>query len=501
MKIVKKILKILGIVILLLLVALIVLPIIFSDEIMEKVKTEINSSVDAKINFGKAGIVLLKGFPNITVDIADVDVVGVGDFEGDTLAHIGALEVTVDLMSIIGGMDPIGLRSFGLVDSRINAIVMKDGTTNWDIAKDTGVEEAPTTGEEPSAFNMKVNHYYIENAQISYSDTSMGAYAKLINFSHEGSGDFTQDNFVLETITECESITAIFGGVPYLNKVELYMKIDLDIDMANSKYAFNENEIQLNELFLGFDGWVAMKGDDVEMDVKYNTKQTEFRNILSLVPAVFTRDFSSVKTSGKLALDGWAKGISNDNTIPGFGLNLNIENGRFQYPGLPKAAENIQVDLKVTNPGGDADKTVVDLSNHVELGGQPVDVKLHVETPISDPNINCTVKSQLNLANLKDVIPMKEGESYSGSVTADLNMKGRMSAIEQGRYQNFVATGQLIVLDMDYKDPETPYTMNIKKMYFTSTSALVTASPFSSFTSPDRKITFSGRASLYNSKA
>ena len=84
------------------------------------------------------------------------------------------------------------------------------------------------------------------------------------------------------------------------------------------------------------------------------------------------------------------------------------------------------------------------------------------------------------LANLKDVIPMEEGESYSGSVSADLKMKGRMSAIEKERYEQFTASGQLILLDMKYEDPETPYDMHIKKMYLHFSPQFVELSTFES---------------------
>ena len=52
--------------------------------------------------------------------------------------------------------------------------------------------------------------------------------------------------------------------------------------------------------------------DDIDMDIKFNCKQTEFKSLLSLVPAVYAKDFASVKTAGKLSLNGFAKGIYND---------------------------------------------------------------------------------------------------------------------------------------------------------------------------------------------
>ena len=144
----------------------------------------------------------------------------------------------------------------------------------------------------------------------------------------------------------------------------------MHLDLVNSKYTFEENEFRLNALVLGMDGWVAMPTDAIDMDLTFHAKETEFKNVLSLVPAVYARDFEGIETAGTLALDGFAKGVSDDDNIPGFALSLVVQDAMFHYPDMPKSAENIEIDLHVTNPGGDADLTVTDLKNfHTDLAG------------------------------------------------------------------------------------------------------------------------------------
>ncbi|MFQ5335511.1 MAG: AsmA-like C-terminal region-containing protein, partial [Flavobacteriales bacterium] len=201
---------------------------------------------------------------------------------------------------------------------------------------------------------------------------------------------------------------------------------------------------------------------------------------LSLVPAVFKRDFESVQTAGKLSLDGFVKGTSSDEAIPGFGLNLKVEDAMFKYPDLPKAARNIQVALNINNPGGSADQTLIDLKKfHAEVAGQPLNMTLHLATPISDPDMDMNVKSQINLSNLRDVIPMEEGEQYSGMLTADLNLKGKLSAIEKERYDNFHAAGKIILLDMKSSDPDS-YDISVKKMSLNFSPRFVELAAFES---------------------
>ena len=134
---------------------------------------------------------------------------------------------------------------------------------------------------------------------------AMSAVLKDMNYTM--SGDFTQDVFVWNNLLEIAETSFGMSGVGYLTKVKTRFKADLDMDMPNKKYTFKENELNLNDLGLSFDGFVVIK-DEIDMDLKFVSKQTEFKSILSLIPVVYSKDFASVKTSGKLKLDGMAKG-------------------------------------------------------------------------------------------------------------------------------------------------------------------------------------------------
>ena len=45
-------------------------------------------------------------------------------------------------------------------------------------------------------------------------------------------------------------------------------------------------------------------------------------------------------------------------------------------------------------------------------------MNMKVRTPVSDPNIEGGIKAKFNLASVKDVIPMEEGDAMNGNITA-----------------------------------------------------------------------------------
>lgn len=472
---IKKILKVLGILLVLLLAAIVVLPIIFKDDIIAKAKEEINNNVNAKVDFGDFDLSLISSFPDFTFSIEDISVIGIDEFDGVKLADIGEINLVVDLMSVING-ETIQIKVIEIMSPEMNVIVTQEGKANYDIAKasegeveeELEVEEEEETPAEEgeTSFQMKLEKLEIASANITYDDRQGDMYAGLENFNFLLSGDFSADLTDILADMSIDGITYKMDGVPYLNKAEIEMHAELAADMANSKYSFTENSFRINQLVLGFDGWVQMlENDAMDMDVTFNTKQTSFKSILSLVPAVYTRDFESVQTNGQLALSGFAKGKMEGENYPGFGLDLSVKDANFKYPDLPKSVDDIQIAVNVQSPGGDLDNMVIEVATfHVELAGNPFDMGVLIKTPMSDPFLKASFDGHLDLSSIKDVIPLEQGDEVNGLIDMDIALEGNQSTIDEERYEDFEAKGNLVVSSMVYTSSELPYTVSIEKI-------------------------------------
>jgi len=479
---IKKILKYFGFTVLFLIALIILLPIIFKGKIVEMVKEEANNSLNATVDFGEFDLSLISTFPNFNFEINNVTVEGIEKFEGVQLASIGNLTLKVDVMSVISG-DEIMVKTIRLTDLNVNAIVLADSSTNWDIAKAIDEVETAQETEEGTAFKLGLKDLSINNANISYVDETMGLSTTIKNFNFHLSGDLTADVTDLITETSIEALDLEMENVNYFKKTKIEIDATLKADLVNSKYTFTKNEFRINALTLGLDGWLAMfeDKDDMDMDLKFSAKKTEFKTILSLIPAVFMTDFDDVKTAGKLALNGYVKGIYTETSLPAFGLDLVVADAMFKYPDLPESVNNININLHVDNPGGSEDNTFVNLKKfHMKLAGNPIDMDMKVRTPISDANIDGGIKAQFSLASLKDVVPMEAGDELSGEINADVRLKGKVSALEEERYEEFLAEGQFSIKNMDYKSDSLPYDVILKEMVLNFSPQFVELATFES---------------------
>jgi len=460
----KRFVKILAIIIVILILAIIIIPFAFKGQIIEVVKNEANKNLNAKVDFSDFGLSLFKSFPNFTLELEDLTVVGIDDFENDTLANIKSLEVSINFLSVIKG-ESYEVKSISIVQPFVQLLILDDGTANWDIAKGDGAEEEAVAeeSEESSPFSLSLRKLRITNARFLYIDLETKTEMYAVGLNHTLSGDLTADHTTLNTNTSISDLTLLSEGVKYLNKANLDFKAGIDADLLNSKYSFRKNELKLNNLFLAFNGYLKMLEKDYELDIDFAASKSDFKNFLSLIPAIYAKDFEGIKTTGKLAFDGFVRGVYTENSLPSFNVNLKVDDASFKYPDLPGSVENINIDVNASNPGGDEDNTLIEIRKlHLEMAENPVDVVMIMKTPVSDPFIDGHVQGVVNLAKVKDVYPLEVDEELSGEFTANVFLKGNMSSIENEKYQDFKAIGSLLLQGMSYQSQDLPKGIEIK---------------------------------------
>jgi len=464
----KKALKISAIVIGLLVLIIIALPFVFKGKIEKAVQSEINKNLNAVVTFDGVGVSLLRHFPDLTVKVNALIVKGSGDFEKDTLASIPDLSFTLDLASVFRGSD-YKVKQIGLTSPRLLFKVLSNGKVNWDIIKETGTTD---TVSEPSAFKVYLDKISVSDARIVYDDAEMPAMLAFDGLSGTMSGDMTVDITSLDINAVCKDITYDYDGIRYMSKTNAELTTLLTADLSTWTFTFKDGNMRLNDLNIAANGFFAMPDEGYKMDIKFAAKENTFKAFLSLIPAIYSKDFDNIKTAGTMAFDGFVKGLYNDVSIPAFAINLKVADGMFSYPGLPGKVSDVNLQAAIANPDGVMDHTTVDVPRmHLSMMQNPVDITLSLRTPISDPDINATVKGTVNLEDVSKIYPLGDKTKVSGIINADMAFSGKISAIEKGAYDQFKASGFAAVNKLVYEGEEIPLPVNISKARFDFTPA------------------------------
>jgi hypothetical protein len=454
----KKFLKIFLIVVVSILALLIVIPFAFKGRIMEIARTEINKNLDARVDFDDVRLSLIRNFPNLSVTLTDLTVIGIDDFQHDTLVSFNYLRTVVDIKSIFM-TDVVQIRSVRLDQPRVKARVLADGRANWDIMKEP--EEPDATEEEPFEFQAQMQKFEIRNGYIEYDDAPLEVRTTLGNLNLVMHGDLTQDFTSLDISATSEIFNVWFEEIKYIHNARLSVNTLLDADLLGFMFTFRDSEIMLNALEMGMDGFFAMPADDIEMDINFFSKQTDFKTLLSLVPAVYMSDFAELEAAGYLRLEGFFRGVMTDETMPSVGMDLVVEDGSLRYPALPESIDNIQMNLNLYYDGVDDDKTTIDLSRfHMEMAGNPFDMYLSIRTPVSDMAIDVSATGTIDFTSLADVIPL-EDVTIRGLLESDVFFTGNMSDIENERYEALNTGGSLSLTAFQYLAPDFPQGISI----------------------------------------
>ena len=426
----KKIAKITGISLGAIIALLFILPFLFKGKIVSAVKEAANNNLNAKVSFNDdVSLSLLRNFPNLSLGINNVKVVGVDSFAQDTLIDAKSIRLVLDLASVWKG-ETVVIRKIAISDARAQIIFLKSGAANFDLAKpDTTAGTAPQdTGVAPIA--IKINDLSIENTRLHYVDHSMDFEITTNGLNCHANGDFADEIFTLKNDLLIDQFTMSYGGMTMLSKAKIDANTNIDMDLKKMRFGFADNEFKINALPLQAKGWIEMREKDMDMDIDVRTPNSDFKSFLSVVPGCYTENFADVKASGSLKLVFLMKGIMDDVRMPSTHAELNVDKAGFQYPGMPASASNIKLNFLMDNTDGNPDNThLVIAPLQAVLGGDPISVELDMKTPISNPYAKGKIDIDLHLDEWKKLIPLESGTDISGEVKAHFAFDGHYSAL------------------------------------------------------------------------
>jgi hypothetical protein len=172
----------------------------FGEKIAQIVKREANEMFDARVDFEKLDISLLRHFPRASLDLKGLTVVGAGPFEGDTIVAANRISVVVNPMSLFGD-DGFEVTKVILAEPALHAHKLADGKVNWDIVKASGEEPAAgevSSEEGSSSFSLSIRDFRISDATIRYEDDSTGMRFSTAPLSLRLRGDMSADQTDLD---------------------------------------------------------------------------------------------------------------------------------------------------------------------------------------------------------------------------------------------------------------------------------------------------------------
>lgn len=266
----------------------------------------------------------------------------------------------------------------------------------------SGMVKGRYSETEMPAFNLTLN---IDDASVQYPDLP-----EAINNIQLALNVDNPDGVIENTVIDLKKMHVDFGKNPF----------DARLKVAN------------------------LKDYPIDADMKGTLNLKDLNSMLPIEGLIL---------DGILTLNAKANGKydSIQSIIPTLDITMNLKDGLIQSTEFPIPLEKINVMAEVLNPTGKMNDTKINVSNmDFMMDGQPFQAKLMLQNP-DNFEWDATAKGTIDLEKIFKIYPM-EGVQASGIITADLSSKGRMSDIENERYQNLDTKGALNVKNLVYTD-------------------------------------------------
>ena len=476
----KKIFKIIGSSLLVIILLLITAPFLFQNQIKESVKTFLNDSVTAQIDFEDVSLSLISSFPQANVTVQNLKIVNQLTFEGETFATVKSISFDMSVKELFKNESdgPIVVNSIYVDEAILTIKSDQFGNKNYDIAKET--ETAST--ESDTNFKLNIEDYAIRNSAVTYIDEASNTVVNINALNHSGKGNFSTDFSELNTNTEA-LVSFSLDSTNYLNANSIKLDALIAIDLAENKYTFKENKFVINQLALEFDGFVKLLEDGSEIDLTFKNTGATFKEFLTVIPESYSKDIEGVTTTGSFKVEGFVKGLVTETSIPKMDIKMVSNNASFKYPSLPKSVEDISINASIKNDSGNPDDTYISIRDlQFRIDQDVFKSSATLRNLTKNMLVDATVDGTLNLSNISKAYPVELDTELSGLLKGKLHTVFDMNAIETNAYERTQNNGTIAVSDFIFSSEDLVNPIHISNVDVEFKPGLVTLQSFAATT-------------------
>ena len=463
----KKLWIILLIIIVFLLGSVAIFPLMFRETIKEAALDKANQNIDAHISFDDYSLSLFRSFPNLTATFKEVSLVGTDAFENDTLASFASLSLSLDFPRLIK-KEGLLIRSLEVDQLTVHLLVDEEGNANWEIASKKQADSLITAKSDMQEVKKKellflLDRISLNRCNLIYQKRKGNVFfeAKDANILMDGTIQGKQAELDLNVVIP--SIRFSRGEANYIEQKSLALHTALLADLEKKSFRFLTNGSDLNGLPLELEGGFDRPvGAGTDFDLRFSMPGMGIDELLAMLPEGIRQRTEKMDASGTVRLQGQVIGKKFEKEWPAIDINLNVSNGKLQYPGLPDAIRIDAANALLSKSQGTIDLLILGLDQvSVEMAGNPLILNARLSKLFSDPFIDLQLDGVVDLGSLNRIFPT-EGLTLDGLLRARATLQGAYSSVREEDYTAFVSRGNLSVQNLFLQNRSFPQGIRVK---------------------------------------
>ncbi len=346
-------------------------------------------------------------------------------FSRSPFVSIEEFRVRIALMSLLQGKAEIA--EITVIQPRIKVEVDSTGEYNFDdlavVAQDTNlVQEKDPERKKSLPIPLALNSFGIRDGRIEYTNRQKNETIVLGSINQETKFSIDKnlsDVSATGELTIDEIILRAKGLSTPLENLTMTVDHDIGANIVEGTAEVHRVRASVQDVYMNLSGSVANFHSAPEVDLVITTDTLSIAHLLKIVPSELAPELAGATGSGDVFFRVNAQGPIDSARTPDLNGILRVGNARISYPDLPESINDIEVALDFT-----ADSVKISRLS-LNLGKNPISVKGWARN-FSDPEVAANVRASVNLDDLKDIVPVPEGNTVKGEIDADIDAQGQV---------------------------------------------------------------------------
>ncbi|MDX5319852.1 MAG: AsmA-like C-terminal region-containing protein, partial [Bacteroidota bacterium] len=309
------------------------------------------------------------------------------------------------------------------------SLAQNDKGNNFDIF----LTDTSTSSREDQPLSFE--HIGLEKVQINFANPGhRSTYGiELLTCS----GDFSEAVFLAKL--EGDVLTQIEQGEKILVRPKLvHLNSEIEVNQTKELLFFKKTFLGIEDLAFELDGQWSI-GEENSGKLRIETKDAAIKKLLSLLPGDIKNQLEEYGSSGELNLSGLLNQDAKGNIS--FKADFGVENGSLFLKEFGEGLQSIRLKGHVEYS---PKKEVLKLEKfEARLMEDLVKGTLEIHG-FDDPGIQLALLGEFDLANLQRVVDLKEYNDSKGKISADLQLKGKLSELKDPtKYRSLFLDGKI----------------------------------------------------------
>ncbi|MCZ2357413.1 MAG: AsmA-like C-terminal region-containing protein [Bacteroidia bacterium] len=433
------------------------LTFLYKDKIQQIVLQSLAKNLNAKIIIGYLDVSFLKSWPNIEVELADVQIslspklAQKQHFSEKSFASCQKIYLVFDIIGFIKN------------DYTIKAIILKKSDLVFEQNKQTlwNVEAAisnllqPDPTKPPSPIHLALEKLKITDSHIVVKTPTATIQCKQTDFSL--SGNFSKTMFDLEASLATNIQKLKVGTFSYLTGKNIHASTKLFVDQNKKLYEIKNAKIQLGDLPIYAAGNFRIEELGINFDLSYGSYEATVTEFLSLMPEYISSKVSEYKASGKFQTEGYLLGYWGKKHLPEFKLAIELSDGEVTTNEKLGKLSKLNGKTTLIYSGDEPEKAHWEIEKLNGQWGKDTFALRFVYHDFVTPLILLDAHGKLDIAQVKGLLPgFHPEDAISGIVDFSLVTQGMLSDFRIGKYHKTSTTGSLSGSKLCYETEHIP---------------------------------------------